>query len=392
MEFKGNKGEWSELYTTLKLLADGQIYAADENMDKLEELIFPILKILREEKESKYDYIIDGSIKLVDGESQELLCELDRTSFLDAANIVFNNITKLSGRSIHVNRFEDKDELVSFLKESRIQSLKAKSTDKSDITIQIHDQFTGSNPILGFSVKSMLGQKSTLFNPGPGTNFIFNIEGLELSTADIKKINIDTYQQKNKIGERFNLIENLGGLFKFKHIQSEILELNLRLIDGDLPEILAYMLKIRFQTGKNRVNDLIEQLELINPLGYNQLHDHPFYRYKLIKFLYDSALGMTPETVWNGEIKANGGIIVVKNDGDILAYHTYHKSKFEDYLLNNTYLEQPATSEDENDPGTEMTKDKYPEKENIKNFKFGWLYVEDEIIKIKTNLQVRFTK
>ncbi|XPF94428.1 HpaII family restriction endonuclease [Colwellia sp. RE-S-Sl-9] len=271
---------------------------------------------------------------------------------------------------------------MSFLKESRIQSLNAKSADKSDITIQIHDQFTGSNPILGFSVKSMLGQKSTLFNAGPGTNFIFNVEGLELATVDIKKINIDTYQQKNKIGERFNSIESLGG-GKFKNIQSEILQLNLGLIDGDLPEILAYMLKIRFQTGNNRVNDLIEHLELKNPLSYNQLYDHPFYRYKIIRFLYDTALGMTPETVWNGEIKANGGIIVVKNDGDILAYHTYHKSKFEDYLLNNTCLEQPATSEDENDPGTEMTKDKYPDKKNIKNFKFGWLYVEDEPFHLK---------
>ena len=30
----GNKGEWSELYAFLKLLADGRVYAADEKVEK----------------------------------------------------------------------------------------------------------------------------------------------------------------------------------------------------------------------------------------------------------------------------------------------------------------------------------------------------------------------
>lgn len=37
----GNKGEWSELYTVLKLLADSKMYGADENLK-------PIWKCLRE--------------------------------------------------------------------------------------------------------------------------------------------------------------------------------------------------------------------------------------------------------------------------------------------------------------------------------------------------------
>ena len=177
MEFKGNKGEWSELYTLLKLLADGEIYAADENMDKFEKLVFPILQIFREEKNFKINYLVNGSIKLVEGVTKKTICEINKKKFLDAANIVFNNMKKLSGRSLHVNRFDKKDELLSFLKEARIESIKAKSTDKSDIIIQVHDSFTGGNSTLGFSIKSMLGQKSTLFNAGPGTNFIFDIDG-----------------------------------------------------------------------------------------------------------------------------------------------------------------------------------------------------------------------
>ena len=40
----GNKGEWSELYTFLKLLSQGRIYAANENVEKIADLYYPILK------------------------------------------------------------------------------------------------------------------------------------------------------------------------------------------------------------------------------------------------------------------------------------------------------------------------------------------------------------
>ena len=34
----GNIGEWSELYTLFKLLADGKLYAADANTNKIPEI------------------------------------------------------------------------------------------------------------------------------------------------------------------------------------------------------------------------------------------------------------------------------------------------------------------------------------------------------------------
>ena len=50
---KGNKGEWSEIYVLLRLLAYGKLFAADENVDKLDDIFFPILKIFRNEREDK---------------------------------------------------------------------------------------------------------------------------------------------------------------------------------------------------------------------------------------------------------------------------------------------------------------------------------------------------
>lgn len=49
----GNKGEWSEIYVLLRLLADGKIYAADSELNKLEDIYFPIIKIIREENKGE---------------------------------------------------------------------------------------------------------------------------------------------------------------------------------------------------------------------------------------------------------------------------------------------------------------------------------------------------
>ena len=38
----GNIGEWSELYTMFKLLADGKLYAADANTNKIPDISISI--------------------------------------------------------------------------------------------------------------------------------------------------------------------------------------------------------------------------------------------------------------------------------------------------------------------------------------------------------------
>ena len=39
----GNKGEWSEAYALLRLLGLGRLYAADEKLNKIENMYFPII-------------------------------------------------------------------------------------------------------------------------------------------------------------------------------------------------------------------------------------------------------------------------------------------------------------------------------------------------------------
>jgi hypothetical protein len=98
---KGNKGEWIEIYVLLKLLGDGKIYAADENIKKIEDVYFPILKILRaEDKAAKYEYAIEESEKKIkvylNGAE---IAEYDSAKFATEAKGLFSIITKAGGEA-----------------------------------------------------------------------------------------------------------------------------------------------------------------------------------------------------------------------------------------------------------------------------------------------------
>ena len=57
-----NKGEWSELYAFMKLLSQGRVYAANEKVEKIDEVYYPILKIMREETKGEViDYVIQDN-------------------------------------------------------------------------------------------------------------------------------------------------------------------------------------------------------------------------------------------------------------------------------------------------------------------------------------------
>jgi len=67
----GNKGEWSEIYTLLKIIADKNLFAGDSNLRKIEDLIYPIIKILREESNGTYEYAYDNDLVVIKGNDEE---------------------------------------------------------------------------------------------------------------------------------------------------------------------------------------------------------------------------------------------------------------------------------------------------------------------------------
>jgi type II restriction enzyme len=68
---KGNKGEWSEIYTLLKIISDKKLFAGDSNLNKIESLIFPIIKILRDESNGTFEYSYDSDLVIIKGLEEE---------------------------------------------------------------------------------------------------------------------------------------------------------------------------------------------------------------------------------------------------------------------------------------------------------------------------------
>lgn len=356
---KGNRGEWSEIYALFKLLGDKQLIAGDANLNKVEELFYPIIKIIRNESRGNIDYEINGDLVIVSGAKEEL--RIPVKTFTEQA---VKLLTTIKGS---VGAFSI-PEIETFMSSVKCSSLKAKSTSKSDIRIVIHDQKINQTAELGFSIKSQLGGDATLLNAGKTTNFIYQISGFQPTENHLKTVNeIDT---KSKIKDRIENIKTLGGNIEYVSLEKDVFKNNLVLIDSLLPNILAEIVKTFYTSNLSSIVDLTDNINKMNPLNYDNQFAHTFYEYKIKRFLTDIALGMTPSKVWNGVYDATGGYLIVKGNGDILCYHIYNRNQFEDYLFQNTRLETASSSRHE----------------------FGKIYEKNGKFFFKLNLQIRFNK
>lgn len=354
----GNKGEWSEVYTLLKIIADKQLFAGDSNLNKIESLIFPIIKVLRDESNGTFEFGYENDLVIVKNNAEEFRIPI--ISFQEHAGFLLTKLKEKTNATFSIPEIE------TFINSFNSHSLKAKSSVKSDIRIVIHDQRTNTTPELGFSIKSQLGGASTLLNAGQTTNFAYKINNLSLTTYQIAEINaIDT---RSKIKDRIEKIKELDGKLLFDKPKSSVFENNLVLIDSALPGIVAEMLFLFFTSDYSKVSDLVSEISTKNPLGYNLESKHPFYSYKIKRFLTDVALGMMPSTVWTGKLDATGGYLVVKTNGDVLCYHIYNRNEFENYLFENTKLETASSS----------------------RHGFGTVYKENDQLYFNLNLQIRF--
>lgn len=378
MALRGNKGEWSEIYTFFYALAHGKIDVADENLNAVPGEYYRILEILRNEAKIEKRFIRKSDcihVHLTNSETGKVE-QFDVTieDFAKNSKLLFSYLKEKSGLSFNLPDIEQ------FMSSIGVYSIKDIG-HKRDITIKIEDFHCGLQQTLGFSIKSLIGHDSTLFNAGSGTNFIYEIELKDPQNFNVDEFNRATYVT-NKISKRIKSLEEKGAKIRFVRVQSNTLQQNLRMIDGDLPQILAELLLIRYKENINKLNLCVNKLHEINPMNFDTSQGWPFYEYKIKKFLQDAAMGMTPETVWTGIYDATGGQIIVKDSGDVVCYHIYEQNQFLNFLLNSTYFEQPATSEDKLNPG-------HPKQNPRKKFFFGWVYEENCKLFMKLNLQVR---
>lgn len=329
MPNKFNKGEWAELFVFLKALSDGKIYAADENLEKVEKLFYVILSAIKNEdgilKEFKRSQS-SNDIILLENDSECLHIPVNEFGYF--SNVVLKAI-KNGTRTFEIPEIEP------FLSRIKLTKIKASSDSKKDIIFKIHDEFTGAEPKIGFSIKSYIGSNPTLLNASGATRVQYRLSK-NLSNDELDKVNQMT--GKTKIKDRVHFIKDKHISLDFEKMLNDTFSRNLKMIDSRMPEFLGYLfLNSYFVIGK-AIPDVVDLY--CDKYG----EDEEIISHKVKDLLVAVALGMEPDTRWNGLEEANGGYIVVKDDGEVLCYHIYDRNKLREYLYRSTKFETPSST------------------------------------------------
>lgn len=355
-----NKGEWAEFYAFLTVLADRKLFAADENLEPTEQ-VFIFQKVIRQDEKNLPVKIYDLTDKLsvipiINHSNNEVLSVFDTNQIKEKTKLIFSKIQE-SDKTFEIPEAEQ------LMKDLLCTRVKASNEEKADLVAVIHDRVSDSFPMLGFSVKSMVGGAATLLNAGKTTNFVYEVTAFK---GDVEIVN--NIKTNSKIRERIALIKECGGVFKFSQVADPQFESNQQMVDSLLPVFLAEMLLDFFTSERRTIVDLVD--EMTKKSNLTNVRNQNNYGYKIRNFLDAVALGMVPSKPWDGFMKAHGGYIVVKDDGEVLCYHLYNRDVFQMYLYNNTRLEAPSSTRHD----------------------YGKLYEKDGKLYFNLNLQIRFNK
>ena len=352
----GNTGEWSELYALAFLLANGGAYGADKDQKRREDLFYKVLKIIFAEKvgKDKMTYEINNDVIDISAGTNKI-ASIRVQKIQSILKRMFESLSvKNEGRAFAL---EAGSEMMHVLQK---EVIKASSYDKKDLDLVVLDVKTNQpSPEVGFSIKSQLGSPSTLVNASKATNFTFEVLDKNMKVPK----NLPKLHDKN-VKDNISLLLSSGFNIIFSKVDSDIFQSNLSLIDSGLPVYIAKILLSYYSRGASNLSGLVA----LNFPNTDKQSKQPTHKIK--EFLSIMALGMMPNTDWDGILTSLGGFLLVKKDGDVLCYYLYNLDDFQEYLLNNTKLDTPSTT----------------------RYGIGKIIEENGRFFIKLNLQVRFTR
>ena len=294
-----NKGDWSEFYAFLKILEKRKLPAADKNLKIIDGKFFIFHKLIREETNERMKiYDISGAETeiLITDKDGKILKKLETNKLKEKTLKVFERIKNNQKGYFVIPEAE------ILMRELLCSQVKVPNNKKADIVGIIYDRISKTMPMLGFSVKSMVGGASTLLNASKATNFTFEVTDF---SGNISKVN--SISSKAKIRDRLFAIMESGGNLQFKNLSNKIFDSNLKKIDTALPKFIAQMLIDFFKGNASTVEDLVELLSKNKNYKEEFELSRSDYNYKIKNFLDAVALGMVPSKEWDGLTKAHGG-------------------------------------------------------------------------------------
>lgn len=345
---KANKGEWSEIYCILRILAERKIYIADGSGKKHSEDCLNVLELMRKEAaERVVRYHCSPLTTEVTITVDSYTETLPVSTFLKLADTMLLEIKKGKGT------FALSESLQREINETGLQSVKAASRDKNDVYLTILDPRSGvTRKNIGFSIKSEIGKAPTLFNTGTNSALVYELDGMTPELMDeINSIfEVDSSGEKFvPVMTRFQALANNGVKLTFagfpihKRKKIQVFCENLEILNPRLPLYFDTALRgLLSQACPSRdVPTVTDYVSQINPAHVKRPHE--VYEYMIKSFLYAAYCGLTAGTLWNGKSNVNGGFIRVAADGEVLAFYALESDSFKQYLFDNSLIDLPAT-------------------------------------------------
>lgn len=360
MAFEATKREWCELYTFLRLLAEGKV-ALGNSQAKKEDVSWPVAMIQREEHDGTRRYYVENEAIHIVSETMDKT--IPREEFGIVADLILQAV-----KSSSENEVASPDGVEEFLNEAAIYDLEAKTEDRTDLSIVF---WHPEAPLKGFSVRSRLSAMNALLDGGRSANLKLEQGGAKFATPAVNKINA-LPESPTEVSERMMMIERLGGVLKYSDVADRVFRCNLSMIDLHFPRVLAEMVRIMHLDGITRVSELTEIIKQMNPLKIKDelINKHGYYEFKMKQFLMALAMGMRPAKIYTGLDSAVEGILLVDGSGEVLCYHKSEEKTMEDFLFLNTRFEKGSVDKD----------------------KYGFLERENGVYYFKLNAKIGLTK
>lgn len=320
-----NRGEWSEAYALLALIGNANFTLSDKSLADQNSNQYKVNSILiPTDVPNKFvNLTIQNNSVIASYEGQNNSIPIG-----EVKNLATNLFQQIKSSTSTTFSFNQLDILWTRFFNPQI---KATRSEKSDIKLEILDSTTQTKHIKGFSIKSNLGGATSLLNASQSTNFL--------------------YEAPSKLNIADSTPKNLGKLVKsmsLKHHGSvnQTYKQNLQKVDKNL-EILISLLLVEYYGASNRekfIKDLLAIVAGKNPLNFSNTGD---YQQIISKFLTATAFGMVPRNLWNGALSANGGMIIVKDDGKLASFYlddSQSNASLNSYLLENSFFDTASTT------------------------------------------------
>lgn len=320
--WRGNKGEWSEAYAFLRILCDPVLSSADSLL-RARSGQYSVVKSVLFRQNGENVVFVPRSHNYANPETGALV---ELAEIKNCLPIIFEQISVgLGGGAFEVPLIQD------IYQRLGLHSFKMSSQNKVDITLVLSSN-NGMNDLpLGFSIKSQLGSPSTLLNASAATNIYYQVDSVEES-VHLKEAELIHYRQILDFCQA-NKIQ-----MKYIDYASQVFKDNLSFFGSDFPEFFAEIVR-SYVSGEAKTR-LLSELVVVNSNGARDLARREF---QMKSFLRAVALGLVPNSPWDGNLKGYGGYLIVKDSGDLLCFLLENDDDFKTYLYLDTSLTTPKS-------------------------------------------------